>query len=210
MVSGGGARAMTVEQAMQSQVAQWGRRACRATGTEDPHHQRAAEAEYEGILERLEAQLASSRYALGDRPTAVDCVLLGGLRAHTLADPLCRRRFEKHTRVVAWAEHAADGWDGGGELAGFPDSTPLARHLLAIGRDHYRPFLLALADALAEGRKAFEIETYGKPLSYLAREYPQRSRELVRERIEQQLTGAERAAVEGWLSAIGLAECFAP
>ena len=47
-------------------MAQWGPRACRATGTEHPAQREAAEAEYLGILEALEGQLQETRFALGD------------------------------------------------------------------------------------------------------------------------------------------------
>ena len=72
-------------------VMNWGPRACRATGTESVRQRKAAEEEYLRMLEAAEAQLAETRYLMGDRPTAVDCIVLGGLRAHTYMDPDPRR-----------------------------------------------------------------------------------------------------------------------
>lgn len=189
------------------EILAWGPRACRATGTETPFHQQAAEAEYVRLLDAADAQLAETRYLLGDRPTAVDCMMLGGFRAHTLHDPDPRKVVERYPRLVAW-NAAADAWDGGGELAPFPESTPFARHVLAEMAAHYLPFLLGNADALAEGRKAFVVDTYGEAASYLARAYPERSRAMIRARIASRLSAPDREAVEDWLQAAGLADGF--
>lgn len=201
-------REISLEEARTHPLAQWGPRACRATGTESEHQQRAAESEYLGVLDVLEGQLANTRYALGDRPSAVDTILLGGLRAHTNADPI--PDLSKVARVTAWDEKGADPWDGQGELAAFPESTAFASHVIDIARDHYAAFVLGNADALASSSKAFTIETYGEEVSYLARPYPERSRRMIQHRIREQLAPAERAQVLGWLEDRGLEGCFAP
>ena len=120
-------RELTVEQAKAFPLAQWGPRACRATGTESEHQQEAVEREYMGVLGALEQQLDSTRYALGDRPTAVDTILLGGLRAHINRDPI--PDLAAFPKVVSWDERDADRWDGSGELAEFPKSTAFANHI---------------------------------------------------------------------------------
>jgi glutathione S-transferase len=199
---------LSLEDAQSHPLAKWGPRACRATGTQSEHQQRAAEKEYLGLLDALEAQLARSRYALGDRPTAADAILLGGLRAHTNADPI--PDLSKVPRVTAWDESGADPWDGEGEVAAFPESTPFASHVLELGRDHYAPFLLGNARALEAGDKAFVIETPGEEVSYLTRSDPEQSRRMIRDRIANQLDAAERGATTAWLVDVGLAECFAP
>lgn len=187
----------------------WGPRACRATGTESPFHQAAAEAEYERLLVAADTQLSQTRYLLGDRPSAVDCMMLGGFRAHTLHDPDPRAVVEKFPRLVAWSQHDADAWDGSGDWAPFPQSTRFAQHLLNETAARYAPVLAANAEALASGAKAFVVDTYGEPASYLTRAYPERSREMIRERIRR-LCGLQRADVDLWLSAQGLAAAFAP
>ena len=160
------------------------------------------------MLDALETQLGETRYALGDRPTSVDAILLGGLRAHTNADPI--PDLSGYTRVIAWDERDADAWKGEGELADFPNSTPFAAHVLTVGREQYAAFLLGNARALSEGKKAFVVETYGEEVSYLARPYPERSRRMVQARIRDRLGSAERERVLGWLDAVGLEECFRP
>lgn len=189
-------------------VRNWGPRACRATGTDSQHQQEQAEAEYIRILDALDSQLAQTRYALGDRPCAVDCILLGGLRAHTNMDPVPKRLVAKYPRIVAWAETEADKWDGGGELAGFPASTPFAQFVLGEMRATYSPFVLGNAAALDAAAKAFHVEIYGEDVSYLTRPYPEQSRQMIRSKIAQQLSASEQQDVKSWLDTVGLADCF--
>ncbi len=200
---------LSEDEARAHPVAQWGPRACRATGTEHPAQQKAAEAEYLGILGTLEAQLAETPFALGLRPTVVDAILLGGLHAHTNADPI--PDLAAFPKVVAWAEGGATAAAAspGDALAPFPDSTPFARRVLRIGAEQYAPFVLANAEALEAGRKVIEIETYGEPTTYLARPYPEQSRRMIQARIRDQLDEDERRMVSGWLDEVGLS-CFLP
>ncbi|MEM7003355.1 MAG: glutathione S-transferase family protein [Pseudomonadota bacterium] len=199
---------LSLEEAMQHPVAQWGPRACRATGTELPEHQQAAEREYIALLEALEQQLAETAFALGERPCAVDCMLMGGLRAHTNRDPI--PDLSVFERTLAWDTQASSGWQGGGAALAVAEITGFGRHVLALGRDHYAPFLLGNAAALAAGQKAFVVDTYGVPCSYLTRPYPERSRQMICDRIRYQLNDAEREAAQGWLDDHGLLECFWP
>ncbi|HEX3887875.1 MAG TPA: glutathione S-transferase family protein [Phenylobacterium sp.] len=187
----------------------WGPRACRATGTETPFHQQAAEQEYERLLAAAHDQLTRTRYLLGDRPCAVDAAMLGGFRAHTLHDPDPRKVMQRYPRLIAWAEQGADAWDGTGDWAAFPDSTPFARHVLGELRNAYLPVLAGNAQALADGAKAFTVDSFGEPASYLTRAYPERSRAMVRERIAQRLSADDAALVMAWLGPAGLAEAFA-
>ncbi len=199
---------LSLEEAVKHPVAQWGPRACRATGTELIEHQQAAENEYIAMLDALEAQLAETSFALGNRPCAVDCMLLGGLRAHTHRDPI--PDLSRFSRVLEWNAQHGSAWQGDGDLADFPTSTPFAQFVLELGRDHYAPFLLGNAAALAAGQKSFVVDTYGVPCSYLTRPYPEQSRQMIFDRIRHQLDDRERAAAQAWLTQTGLAECFWP
>jgi glutathione S-transferase len=192
-----------------ARVRSWGPRACRATGTDSELQQRACEEEYRRMLDALEAQLGQTKYALGDRPCAVDCILLGGLRAHTNMDPTPKKMVAGYSRVLAWAEDEADNWDGSGELAVFPESTPFAQFVLGEMTSTYLPFVMGATEAVAAGAKAFHVETYGEDVSYLTREYPVRSREMIREEIAG-LNNSDRDAIVSWLNEVGLSECFAP
>ena len=188
-------------------VREWGPRACRATGTASEHQQREAEREYQRVLAAMETQLAETRFMLGDRPTALDCVLLGGLRAHTNMDPDPKAVTAGYPRVVEWCERGADTWSGDGDLAPFPTSTPFARFVLDEMVSTYQPFVIGNRDAQAAGAKAFHVETYGEDVSYLSRPYPELSRRMIRERIAQGLDAEERNEVRVFLVSSGLT-CF--
>ncbi len=192
-----------------ARVRDWGPRACRATGTASESQQRAAEAEYVRILEALERQLNQTPYLLGDRPTAVDCIVLGGLRAHTNMDPDPKVITAGYPRVVAWSEGGADRWDGGGDLAPFPQSTDFAKFVLSEMPRTYQPYVLANRDAQAAGAKAFHAEIYGEDVSYLSRPYPELSRQMVIGHIDAQLDAAEKRDVAQWLRDVDLHRSFA-
>ena len=201
-------RKVSLEEAAEFPLAKWGPRACRATGTELEVHQQTAETEYHGMLAALEIQLGRTSYALGNRPTAVDAILLGGLRAHTNADPL--PDLSNYLKIQDWDHTNAGQWNGEGELAAFSESTPFAAHILKLAREQYAPFVLGNAAALASGQKAFVIDTYGEPASYLARPYPEQSRKMVQARIRDRLSDVERSEVLAWLDKEGLRKAFAP
>ena len=206
VLSAGSGRELRLSDLQGFEIYRWGPRACRATGTELPSLQRAAEEEYIGMLESLENQLASTRYALGDRPSAVDAILLGGLRAHTLADPIPDlSRFKK---ILAWEKSCDEGWDGNGDWAPFPESTPFVNHMLSIAETEYKPFFLGNARALLNEKKVFDITTYGEKTTYLTREYPERSREMLKRFSYDVLNNSEVAVVDAWLEKNNLTELF--
>lgn len=193
--------------AVAERVRSWGPRACRATGTDSEHQRQAAEAEYHRIMAAAETQLGQTRFLLGDRPTAVDCIVLGGLRAHTLMDPDPKAQMQGYTRVIEWAESGADAWSGDGALAAFPESTDFARFVLHEMRGTYLPFVLANREALAAGAKAFHAETYGEDVSYLCRPYPESSRRMIVREISL-LPEPDRSSVTRWLGEQRLEACF--
>lgn len=185
----------------------WGQRSCRATGTE-PMSQRAfAEAEYLALMAAADAQLARTPYLLGERPCAVDAALLGGLRAHTHHDPL--PVLGEFSHVVAFAEGARDRWDGGGELAPFPESTAFAQHLLRLAGNCYAPFVAANRRARAAGNKSFEITVYNETVSFMARAYPELSRDMLVRHYRDQLTVAQQEITRQWLAAASLEQLVA-
>jgi glutathione S-transferase len=198
----------TLEQ-LAANIANWGGRACRATGVYSDRQKEAAEEEYVRILEAVEKQLAQSPYLMGDKPCAVDCIVLGGLRAHTNHDPDPKKLMVSYPKTVAWCEQEADQWDGSGELAPFPDGTEFARFVLAEASRTYKPYVLGNADALIQGSKAFKAEIYAEEVSYLTRPYPELSRQMVINRTLNQVDRADRTRVDDWLAEIELSECFA-
>lgn len=203
--------AVDIEAARQHQLAQWGLRACRATGTESVVQQAYAEKEYFGIFAALEEQLATAPYALGERPCAVDTILMGSLRGHTDFDPI--PDMSAYPNVHAWNQTNKNKFDKthqGLDIRAFEQPNPFVKYLLAIAREQYAPFILGNREARITGQKAFSVDTYGEQVSYLARAYPEHSRQLVVQRIGQQLDENERHQILAWLDEHGLYECFAP
>ena len=191
-----------------ARIRNWGPRACRATGTESEHQQTQVEAEYIRIIAAMDSQLQETPYLLGHRPTAVDCILLGGLRAHTNMDPTPKRAIVRFKRVIKWAEETADQWDGGGELSPFPTSTSFARFVLNEMCETYVPYVMANAVAFSAGAKAFHVDTYGEDVSYLCRAYPEKSRQMIRIKISNQLETDDQVDVSSWLDKMHLNQCF--
>jgi glutathione S-transferase len=184
-------------------IQHWGTRACRATGMSEAAPQRAAEDEYRHIMTAIDEQLKTTRFLLGDRPCVVDAVVLGGLRAHFDADPAPRTVIEDLTALRAWLDGGCE-WDGAGELAPFPESTGLARVVLAAIGNTLLPYALANRDALTNGDKAFVIAVHGNEVSYRARPYVEESRQMIATRVSS-LDATTAATVAGWLDDRGLA-----
>jgi hypothetical protein len=159
-LSQGAGRQLTFDELKEHPLFHLGPSACRASGTEHPTQQQAAEREY-----------------------------LGG-----------------YTGVLAWETECKEGWDGKGELAPFPHSTPFAQYMLALTRDEYIKFVSANAHSLAAGNKVLQIETYGETTTYLAREYPERSRRILKTHAYDTLSEQERSQVLAWLEAEGLTD----
>lgn len=196
------------DEARAANVLNWGPRACRATGTESAHQQRAAEDEYRRILAACESQLQTTAFLLGDRPTAVDCIVLGGLRAHTYMDPTPKRLTEQFPTVVEWTTERADQWAGGGELMTLDQPTPFAAFVLDEMQTTYAPYAIAARDAIGAGAKAFQVDIYDETVSYLTRPYIEQSRQMVVDHIAD-LDSAERATAINFLDDNGLRQVFA-
>ncbi len=192
-------------------IAEWGVKVCRATGVSSQRQQEAAEQEYRRILDAVAAQLEQTPYLLGDRPCAVDCIVLAGLRAHFFHDPAPREAlYDAYPAVVAWVERDAAQWGGEGSLVPFPDSTAFARFVLAEMVETYQPYALGNRRALSDGDRAFVINVYDEDVSYLARPYIEQSRKMVVDHIATGLTKADQGRVRAWLGQVNLAPAFAP
>jgi len=189
-------------------IASWGPRACRATGTESAHQQQAAEDEYVRLLEAAENQLKHSAYLLGDRPCAVDAMMLGGLRGHTYADPGPKRKVSEYRHIVKWLEKQADQWDGKGELAPMENPTGFAQHILREMPTTYQPFVLGNKNACEQDSKFFITNIYGEDVSYLMRPYPETSRQMIVNFMAQHLSHTEQEQATAWLKKVKLHSAF--
>ena len=145
---------------------------------------------------------------LGDRPTALDCIVLGGLRAHTNMDPDPKKVTAAYPTVIDWAERRADQWDGTGELLDDPAESDLARLVLDEMADTYGKYVLGNRDAQSTSAKAFHVPVYGEDVSYLSRPYPEQSRQMVLQRIAN-LDEQQQHQVAEQLQTYRLSQVFA-
>jgi glutathione S-transferase len=192
---------------LRRRIASWGDRACRAFGLDDVGERHAAEADATAVWQALDHQLGETRWALGNRPTAVDAVLLGALRGHYLADPAPRRLMERWPRVLDWAGRA-DDWDGGGEPPPFPECTGFATTVLERMAGPYQSWMLAYAAAVDRGERSFTAKVGGRQVRFRTQRPPgpAASRRRLVERLHRGLNAGERREAAAWLAGRGLAE----
>ena len=124
------------------------------------------EESYQKFIELLSNHLVGRRFVLGDRPGSSDFGIFGQLTQLAQTDPTCRDlTLDVAPRVFAWCDNVED-------LSGLEpkesdwiesDQIPetLTQIFKEIGRT-YAPFLLANADAVAEGKEEWESEIDGK------------------------------------------------
>ena len=164
----------------------WGKRVCRALGMSSVKQIAAGEAELMRIHKALDLHLETNRYVLGDAPCAIDCVLLGGLRAHFLTDPWPKRFLAGLTNVQRYC----DEWN-----RQIPSTTqanpidptnlpPFVEFVLQEMGGGFKNFVLGNSEAQVNGSKAFKAQVYGEEVSYLSRPYVEKSRRML-----QQYTG---------------------
>jgi len=124
------------------------------------------EESYQKFIELLSNHLVGRRFVLGDRPGSSDFGIFGQLTQLAQTDPTCRDlTLDVAPRVFAWCDNVED-------LSGLEpresdwiesDQIPetLTEIFQEIGRT-YAPFLLANAEAVAEGKEEWESEIDGK------------------------------------------------
>jgi glutathione S-transferase len=196
--------------AVAAKIRSWGRRACRATGTETAKAGQDAEREYEFLLAAMESQLQATPYLLGSVPTALDCAVLGGLHAHILNDPDPAKLMRGYPRTNRWAMDNAQG------ATPYPedetpqyDVTDFARQVLQRIAPQYRRFLLGNRNALSQDAKSFMATIYGDEISFLTREYPQTASQMLVDRMHCQLDQDDRRRAVELLETYDLVDCFA-
>ena len=182
----------TSDEAMEAglQTFAWGKRAARAIGVESEVQVQASEDELLRIFSAFETHLASGyKFVFGDAPTAVDCVMMGGLRAHFLHDPHPQVLLAGLERVQGWTSALMDTTISEGVVVCSDPITadnlpPFVQLVLEeMGEGPFRRFVLGNRAALANGEKAFAIDAYGEDVSYLCRPYVEKSRRMLIEKL---------------------------
>jgi glutathione S-transferase len=169
------------------------------------------EESYRRLLRLLDAHLERSRFVLGARPSAADFGLYGQLTQLVGFDPTpAALALETAPRLVAWVESTEDlsgleprdaDWMGRDAI---PDTL---RALVGeVGRV-YAPFLLANADAIAQGAARVECTIDGRP--WVQQPFPYQAKCLgwLRE-AHRALAREDRQAVDRMLAGTGCERLF--
>lgn len=189
-----------------NQVETWGRKAVRALALDSLEQQQRAEGLFHGLMSALDRQLQETRFSLGNRPCAVDAVLLGAVRAHLGADPEPARHLETYPRVLEWVA-SPPSWSAGDEFVDLSELGPFADFVLTQFGGQYSQWIQGNARALKDGQKAFVISAAGQDVSYRARAYSETSRARLARWLDG-LTGDDAVAANEILVRYHLASVF--
>jgi len=197
----------------------WGRRAARAIGVASEKQRAEADEELLRIYGSLNEHLKSHRFVFGDVPTAVDTVLMGGLRAHFLHDLYPKQLLTNagFTHVQRWH----DEWDQV-RIPSWREYThptmsssslpPFVASTLQEMSGPFKRFVLGMVTAHQTKAKAAVVNTYGEDVSYLFRPYTVKSRLMLIDKLKNHLAGSctpqERDEFKSIISAYGLDELY--
>lgn len=191
-----------------SMLTHWGKRVVRARGMSTEPLQQAGEAEWIRLLDHLDVQLERNDFTLGSRPSAIDAVLLGGLRGHFRPDPVPARVLADYPHISTWIDQAAT-WNGEGKWIADPEENPFVHFMLSEMGGAYRTYILANSRAVHAQEKAFVCETYGHSVSYKAQPYTEVSRTKTKARLESKLSTGQHEQFVRLLDSYGLADVYA-
>ncbi len=124
------------------------------------------EESYQKFIELLSNHLVGRRFVLGDRPGSSDFGIFGQLTQLAQTDPTCRDlTLDVAPRVFAWCDNVEDLSGLEPEESDWIESDQIPETLREIFKEvgrTYAPFLLANAEAVAEGKEEWESEIDGK------------------------------------------------
>ncbi|MFZ4071303.1 MAG: glutathione S-transferase C-terminal domain-containing protein [Caulobacterales bacterium] len=169
------------------------------------------EASYVRFLSVLDALIERNGYVLGGRPASADFAIYGQLTQLGIIEPTSAAIMARHPRVRAWLDRVEDL--SGLEIAGDDGwisreaAANLCRPLLTeIGRV-YTPFLIANAQAHAQGAATFETKIDGRVWTQPT--FPYQAKCLQRLRAgHAALAEADRAAIDAVLAGTGCERLF--
>jgi glutathione S-transferase len=195
-------------------IRNWGGRACRARGIVSEIQMKAGEEELDRIYTAFEFHLKKgNRFVFGDRPTAVDTVIMGGLLAHFKGDPAPSRDIAKFKKIDEWVVN----WttpipkktaEPGVNLTVPP---PFVQFMFTEMSGIYKDFTLANAKAYYSGEKSFTLKSYGgEVVSYKVIPYIEQSRIMLKEFLATSLTPADQKELVSFLKRYKLDQVFSP
>ena len=162
------------------------------------------EASFERLVGILDRIIERHGFVLGPRPASADFALYGQLTQLGLTDPTPARFLGRHSpRLRAWLDRAED-------LSGQPEASWLAHEAVAdhlhellgeIGRV-YAPFLVANAQAMAQGHQEFAVTLDGQRWTQPVFAYQVKCLEVLRQ-ARASMTEPVRAALDEVLKGTG-------
>jgi glutathione S-transferase len=156
------------------------------------------EESYQKFIELLSNHLVGRRFVLGDRPGSSDFGIFGQLTQLAQTDPTCRDlTLDVAPRVFAWCDNVEDLSGLEPEESDWIESDQIPETLREIFKEvgrTYAPFLLANAEAVAEGKEEWESEIDGKLWKQMSFVYQAKCLTWIREEFEQ-LNDKEKAKI---------------
>ena len=205
---------------MAQNVIHWGRKASKALGVSSEVQKRECESEIVRIFRSFNDHLSNGYgpFVFGNAPTAVDCVMMGGLRAHFLYDIYPKGLLAEFALVQEWhdafgipiPDHVKIKRDQDLSLKTLP---PFVRLILSEMSKGFKNFILGNRDAYENSLKAFVANVYGENVSYLYRPYPEMSRQMLIAKLQTHLHSCSQTEVENFneiMQHFGLSEIYAP
>ncbi len=156
------------------------------------------EESYQKFIELLSNHLVGRRFVLGDRPGSSDFGIFGQLTQLAQTDPTCRDlTLDVAPRVFAWCDNVEDLSGLEPEESDWIESDQIPETLREIFKEvgrTYAPFLLANAEAVAEGKEEWEAEIDGKLWKQMPFVYQAKCLTWIGEEFEQ-LNDKEKAKI---------------
>ena len=220
MMEGRGISGKQAKAAAQN-VINWGRRAAKALGVSSDVQKRECENEIVRIFYEFEEHLkAGHKFVFGDAPTAVDCVMMGGLRAHFLHDLYPKTLFTDFHLVQKWHDEFGNAIGSNikinkrsSDQITLANLSPYVRAILSEMSKGFKNFVLGSRTAHEAGSKAFIANVYGEDVSYLYRPYTEKSRRMLLQKLSSHLaqcTEYERKNFKEIMEHYGLEELYLP
>ncbi len=169
------------------------------------------EASYLRLLHKLDAHLQTQPFLLGERPSSCDFAIYGQLTCLVGFDPTPAAICVRETpRICAWVETMEDlsglECDDGGWISRDAVPDTLRGILGEVGRV-YAPYLVANAEAIADGRETLEASIDDRRWTQKPFPYQAKCLRWLRERYAA-LTAEDRSALDKVLAGTGCEALF--
>lgn len=188
-------------------IKKWGKRATKAFGisSDFPLQHIPAEQLLNEIYKELNnyfSQFSSSKtvtFIFGDRPSSVDTVIWGGLKAHFFRDPTPKKLYQQYEHLWRWFKQIDDDLQvqrpelvyGNFQQRDQKQYTKISElpqvvlNLLKImsKNQSFIDFVSKNKEAIENKEKVFKATIEGSPVTFLTRNYVEKSRRIMNRRL---------------------------